>query len=101
LADYFAGLGAYSYGHHAKYHNWLQDLSGQNSLFSNVAIPEVLSNTEKVRFPLISSFTEKSKKYKKKLSFQKTGGFKTNDPRENINFWLYVPQHFEDKAPVK
>jgi hypothetical protein len=70
-------------------------------LFSNVAIPEVLSNTEKVRFPLISSFTEKSKKYKKKLSFQKTGGFKTNDPRENINFWLYVPQHFEDKAPVK
>src|SRR3989338_7635435 len=90
LADYVAGLGAYSYCHHTKYHNWLQNLSGQNSLFSNVINPEVLSSTEKVRFPLITSFTEKSKKHKKKLSFQKTGGFKTNDPRENINFWLYT-----------
>ena len=42
-----------------------------------------------------------SKKHKKKLSFRKTGGFKTNDPRENINFWLYTPQHSKDKAPIK
>ncbi len=101
LADYVAGLGAYSYGHYTKYHNWLQGLSAQSSLFPDIGSSEILSNTEKVRFPLITSFTDKSKKYKKKLSFKKTGGFKTNDPRENINFWLYTPQHSKDKAPTK
>ncbi|MBP7846081.1 MAG: DUF3800 domain-containing protein [Candidatus Pacebacteria bacterium] len=101
LADYMAGIGAYSYGHHSKYHRWLQDLSGQVSLFEGGIKSESLSNTEKIRFPLISTFTEKTKKHKMKMSFQKSGGFRTNDPRENINFWLYIPQHTEDKAPTK
>ncbi len=102
LADYIAGLGTYSYGHFNKYQTWIDTISGQGILFSNdLNKNEELSETEKIRFLFIESFLQKSKTYKLTLSFKKTSGFKTNDPRDKINFWLYTPQHSLDKAPSK
>ena len=101
IADYFAGLVTYSYGHFNEYKNWLELKSKQKSLF-NVNIKKWnLSNTEKIRFPLIELFIEQCKKNKMNISLEKTNGLKSHDPRKHINFWLYEPQNIYDKAPIK
>lgn len=101
IADYFAGLGAYSYGHFEKYKNWLESNNKQKSLFNIHIKKRHLSNTEKHRFPLLKSFIEQCKNNKLTISLEQTKGLKTHDPRKNINFWLYQPQNLLDKAPTK
>jgi len=101
IADYFAGLGAYSYGHFDKYKNWLNSKSGQKSLFNSNIKKRKLSCSEKVRFPLLESFVDQCKKNKMTIGIESTSGLKTHDPRNNINFWPYQPQNIYDKAPVK
>lgn len=100
VADYFAGLGVYSYGHYAKYKNWENVRGGQTSLFEGTTTPVVLSNSEKVRFLLIDSFNKDCKNRSLTVSLDSTEGFQTRDPSKPINFWLYRPQHVLDKAPV-
>ena len=101
IADYFAGLGTYSYGHFYEYKNWLESKSKQKSLFHINVEKRNLSNAEKTRFPLIESFIDQCKKNKMTISLEKTNGLKTHDPRNHINFWLYQPQNIYDRAPVK
>jgi len=101
VADYFAGLGAYSYGHFDKYKNWLNSKSGQKSLFNGTTEKRTLSGSERVRFPLIESFIDQCKKNKMTVGLESTGGLKTHDPKNHINFWLYQPQNIHDKAPTK
>ena len=74
--------------------------SSQASLFENTAITTKLSNSEKVRFPLINSFNKLCKDRALTVSLDSTKGFKTYDPSKPINFWLYRPQHILDKAPI-
>lgn len=101
IADYFAGLGAYSYGHFDKYKNWLISKSRQKSLFVNKDKKRKLSCSEKNRFPLLESFVGECKKHRMTIGIESTKGLKTHDPRNNINFWLYQPQNIYDKAPRK
>jgi len=101
IADYFAGLGAYSYGHFDKYKNWLNLKSGQKPLFNSNIKKIKLSCSEKVRFPLLESFVDQCKKNKMTIGIESTSGLKTHDPRNKINFWLYQAQNIHDKAPVK
>jgi hypothetical protein len=101
IADYFAGLATYSYGHFNEYKNWLESKSKQKSLFNIKVKKRSLSGAEKVRLPLIESFVEQCKKNKMNISLEKTNGLKTHDPRKHINFWLYQPQNIYDKAPIK
>ncbi len=100
VADYFAGLGAYSYGHYEKYKKWETTRGGQVSLFENAVTPIFLSNSEKVRFPLIDFFNKDCKARSLTVSLNSTKGFQTRDPSKPINFWLYRPQHILDKAPT-
>jgi len=102
IADYFAGLGAYSYGHFDKYENWLNFKSKQGSLFETDVKKIELSGSEKVRFPLFESFIEQCKRQKMTIGIESTRGLYTHNPaKTNINFWLYQPQNICDKAPTK
>jgi len=101
VADYFAGLGAYSYGHFDKYINWLNLRGGQKALFNGNIKKRKLSCSERVRFPLLESFVDQCKKNKMTIGVESTSGLRTHDPRNNINFWLYKPQNIHDKAPTK
>lgn len=99
VADYFAGLGAYSYGHFEKYKEWEMAQGGQTSLFENKKVVKNWSNSEKFRFPLISHFNTECKSRTLTVGLNSTKGLKTHDPSKPINFWLYRPQHVSDKAP--
>ncbi len=100
IADYFTGLGVYSYGHFERYEKWLLAKSGQQSLFGQLE-PVTFSNSEQMRFPLLDSFTEKCKNGSLQISLVRTKGLYTWNQDTNINFWLYKPQHENDKAPQK
>jgi len=101
VADYFAGLGAYSYGHFDKYKNWLDSESRQKSLFNSSIKKRKLSGSEKIRFPLLESFVGQCKKNKMTIGIESTKGLSTYNPISNINFWLYQPQNIYDKAPIR
>ena len=99
VADYFAGLGAYSYGHFEKYKEWESAQAGQTSLFEDKKVVKNWSNSEKIRFPLINSFNNQCKNKTLTVGLNSTKGLKTHDPSKPINFWMYKPQHILDKAP--
>jgi len=101
IADYFAGLGVYSYGHFDKYKNWLNSRSRQKSFFNSNLKKKKLSRSEEIRFPLLESFIDQCKKNKMTIGIESTNGLKTHDSRNNINFWPYQPQSTYDKAPIK
>lgn len=101
IADYFAGLGAYSYGHFQKYKQWESLQSNQPSLFGEVVEAANFSNSESVRFHLIQHFNTSCRNALMSISFDSTGGFKTHNPSSPVNFWLYIPQNELDKAPRK
>jgi len=101
VIDYFTGLGAYSWGHYVRFNQWVQTQSGQGSLFDNNDNMINFTNSESIRFDLLSEFHIKCKASKMTVSLDKTNGLLTNDPSKPINFWFYTPQHELDKAPIK
>lgn len=101
IADYFAGLGAYSYGHFEKYKNWLDSKNRQIPLLTNNYKRRKLSGSEEIRFPLLESFVDCCKNNKMTVGIESTHGLNTYNQIKNINFWLYQPQNMHDKAPIK
>jgi len=99
VSDLFAGMATYSFGHFDKYKKW----EGQQSLQISLLHEEEhqFSNSEKERFVIIRKFDRMAKNYKLQIAFDTTRGFKSYKPENFINFWLYEPQHENDKAPVK
>jgi len=100
IADFFAGIGAYSWGHYIKFQEWKESQSLQLDLFGDKKEIE-LSNKEKVKFEVMDYLIKKQKEFKLSISFESTMGFKTNNPNDPINYWLYKPQSDNDKAPIK
>jgi len=100
VSDLFAGIGAFSHTAYDKYNRWLKSESGQLplGLFKQKKIS--LSNSEKERFTVIKYLDDKCKDCNFRVSLKTAKGFKTFDPKYPINFWLYEPQHPEDKAPT-
>jgi len=49
----------------------------------------------------MNHFNDKCKKNKFGVSLKIGKGFKTFNPQSPINFWIYVPQNLNDKAPIK
>lgn len=98
LADLFAGLGAFSYSAYDKYASWLSSQSGQMSLFDQQ--PPKVSNREQERFTVIKHLKEQCKTHKLGVGLKSSRGFRTYNPAYPINFWLYEPQHPDDKAPT-
>ena len=99
VADLFAGLGAFSHSAYDKYETWLHLQSGQMSLFGGREC--TVSNRERERFRVMQHLDKECKKHKLRVGLKSSRGFKTYDPQYPINFWLYEPQHPEDKAPIR
>lgn len=103
LADLFAGLGAYSHSAYEKYESWLRTQSGQLTLDLGLGDAEVkLSNRDRERCEVMKCLDDQCKKHKLGVGLKSSRGFRTYNPdRSPINFWLYEPQHPDDKAPVR
>ncbi len=102
LADLFAGLGAFSHSAYPRYASWLCTQSGQMPLELGLDDAQVEpSKSDQERFTIMKHFDDECKKRKMHVGLKSSRGFKTHDPRQPINFWLYEPQHPDDKAPVK
>jgi hypothetical protein len=103
LADLFAGLGAYSHSAYEKYESWLRIQSGQMTLNLGLGNGEVkLSNRDRERCKVMKYLDDQCKKHKLGVGLKSSRGFRTYNPKRSpVNFWLYEPQHPDDKAPVR
>ncbi len=105
IADLFAGIGIYSYVSFKRYKKWEQQNTSELNLFleqtSNPKDDLSFTNSEKYRFQIIDYFNKKAKQHKLQISFERSKGFKSYNPRKFIDFWLYEPQSENDKAPQK
>jgi hypothetical protein len=101
LADLFAGLAVFSRDRFADYQKWLKDKSPQVLLFEDADHPSDSSRRSQERFQVLNSFNEACKQRKLGVSLETKRGLWTPDPKNPINFWMYEPQHPEDKAPLK
>lgn len=102
LADLFAGLAVYSYLRYDYYDEWKNGNTCQTKLFdmgSNTQIK--LSAADKERCGILGYFNGLCKKKKLGVSLKSRKGLATPNPNNQINFWIYMPQHDNDKAPVK
>lgn len=99
VADLFAGMGAYSFGHYDQFKTWESQNEDQLSIFE---LSEMnFSNSENERFSIIDKVNKMAKEQKLSIGLEKTKGFRSFKPDCFINFWPYVPQHDLDKAPRK
>jgi hypothetical protein len=100
IADLFAGLAIYSRNNYPKFKQWSEQNSPQLSLIPNEGNIQ-LSNTDRERCTVLEYLIQKQEHLSLKISFHDTQGLQTINPKENLNFWLYQPQHHKDKAPIK
>jgi len=101
LADLFAGLAAYSYDKFEIYSKWKTQTSCQAELFVDEKSPRVaFSCSDRERCQILSDFDAACKNRKLGVSLETHRGLRTFEPRNPINFWLYVPQHHNDLAPT-
>jgi hypothetical protein len=101
LADLFAGLAAFSHEKFDEYRMWLATTSPQMFLLDEARASIDPSRASQERFEVLKRFDEMCKEKKLGVSLKTTRGLWTPDPKNPINFWLYGPQHPEDKAPQK
>lgn len=102
LADLFAGLGAFSHLAYDRYESWLNPQSGQMQLELGLdSSSREPGKSDRERFVIMKHLDDECKKRKMGVGLKSSWGFQTHDPRQPINFWLYEPQHPDDKAPVK
>lgn len=101
LADLFAGLAVFSREKFIEYRQWLEDNSEQLSFIEKDENANDFSRRTKVRFQVLKEFAATCKLRKLGVSLKSSQGLRTPNPRKPINFWLYEPQHPEDKAPTK
>lgn len=102
VTDLFAGIGAYSHSAYHKYSHWLEIENGQLMLdFGLLNEANKITNSEKDRFRIIKHLDEQGKKNRLGISLNTGKGLKTFDPKSPINFWVYTPQHSNDKAPKR
>lgn len=102
LADLFAGLGVFSYASYGKFEGWSAAQSAQMMFALGSSQPEQkLSNSDQERCLVMAHLDNCCKKQRLGVGLTSSRGFKTYDPSNPINFWIYEPQHPDDKAPVR
>ncbi len=101
LADLFAGLAVFSRDKFDAYQAWLQLTSTQVCLFEEGDTSAGPSRSSRERFHVLKKFDELCKERKLGVSLKEKSGLWTPQPQNPINFWLYEPQHPEDRAPEK
>jgi hypothetical protein len=101
VADLLAGLGAYSYEKFAAYCEWKRQNAAQNQLFAlRDGSPANLSCSDRERCRVLAEFDSACKSRRLGVSLETYQGLRTFDPKNPINFWLYIPQHEKDIAPT-
>jgi len=101
LADLFAGLAVFSREKFNSYKEWLRNTSPQLSLFNDDNVSNNPSHSSRERFQVLKKFYYYCKNKKLGVSLENNYGLWTPNPVNPINFWMYEPQHPEDKAPQK
>lgn len=96
-ADLFAGMGRYSRESYNAFEGWLIQNTGQTQLMPSKIS---LSNKDKNRCFIMNDFNTLCKSKRLGVSLKSSKGFKTFNPSNPINFWIYNPQSPADKAPV-
>ena len=101
VADLFTGLVCFSRMYYEKYKNWERVCSKQQTLFEYKRNTDQFSKSDNSRFELLKNFNQKCKHNRLGVSFDSYNGLRTINPLNPINFWWYVSQHEEDKAPLR
>jgi len=101
LADLFAGLAVFSRKKVGEYQEWLNECSPQLRLFKNNTDGISSSRASKERFVVLHFFDTECKNGKLGVSLKSDCGLWTPNPSNPLNFWMYKPQHPEDKAPTR
>jgi hypothetical protein len=96
VADFFAGLAAYSRNSFHTYELWVEFRIRPKGTLAVTT----LSNSDKERCEVIAYLHQRSKEQKLRVSLEHTQGLKTMDARSPLNFWWYEPQGDYDKAPI-
>lgn len=95
VADFFAGIAAYSRDSYSKYEQWQEcKLTSGNKIMEYV-----LSNADKERCYVLNYLDNSCKKRKLGVRLKSTHGLRSLNPFKPLNFWLYEPQEQYDKAP--
>lgn len=100
VADLFAGISVFSRDRFKIYQSWKKRQQPALPLLSQDE-PITLSNSDRERCKVLSHLNSKCKAHKLGVSLETKQGLWTPYPSNPINFWIYQPQHSEDKAPVR
>lgn len=102
VADLFAGLASFSWNEYSVHRAWKLRQNGQQDMFAGLYEPPSKSAEYKHRalnylkqLHIMRLTSADRKKYE-----QQEKGLITR-PGERINFWLYMPQRDDDKAPTR
>ena len=94
-------MAVYSWRAYDVYKRWLQLNSPQASLFAAEASEPRLSQADQERCYILSQFNDLCKRRRLGVRLKSQRGLATRDPDRPLNFWRYVPQHENDKAPTR
>ncbi len=100
LADLFAGIAVFSREKFQYYRAWLEIQFPQSRLWEDGSGSNP-SGRDKERFEVLKAFDEACKARRLGVSLATKCGLWTPNPENALNFWMYEPQHPEDKAPVR
>lgn len=100
LADFFAGLGVYSWDSFGKYHYWCEQNSNQKSLLPDTD-GFTLSSSDRERCIVLHELDCLCKNNKLQVALKSSNGLNTRNPQKPINFWFYRPTYEYDTAPIK
>lgn len=101
LADLFAGMAVFSRDRFDAYQAWLAAKDPQSLLFEDRKEAPDASRSSSERFSVLRYFDDACKRRKLGVSLKSERGLWTPKPENPLNFWMYEPQHPEDKAPTK
>jgi len=104
LADFFAGMAAYSFMCFDRLQYWEENNSAQTTIFQDIGFDNgriTLSRNDKKRIPLVREIKRRTAQQRLRISLNSSFGLRTRNPIDHLNFWLYQPQHENDKAPTR
>jgi len=100
MADLFAGMVPYTRERSTLMTQLQAEQTGQQSFFEQ-DLPQTSSNADRDRFLVINHLHARCSNLGLGVSFTTEGYLKTWNPKQPINFWHYVSQYADDKAPTK
>jgi hypothetical protein len=100
IADFFSGIAVFSKNNYELYRQWCDLHDDQLCLFGQPDEVE-LTGRQEARFEILNLFIKNCRSRKLGVSIDYKKCLCTFNPNNPINFWHYVPQRPEDKAPVR